>query len=114
MLLDESDIETVNITQLLAESVTTIRKNKIINSVKDFEIKEKLYDIKVVIIQVLEAIVEKLVFDLVKEQEEWKSIIKEIRLTNTVKTEQMTKKIVEQTKSNEELVKTNRNLINHI
>ena len=114
LLLDESDIETVNTTQLLAESVTTIRKNKIINSVKDFEIKEKLYDIKVVIIQVLEAMVEKLVFYLVKEQEEWKSIIKEIRLKNIVKIEYMIKKIAKQTKSNEELVKTNSNLKDHI
>ena len=67
LLLDESNIETVNIMQLLAESVTTIRQNKIINSVKDFKIKEELYDIEVVIIKALEAMVEKLIFDLAKE-----------------------------------------------
>ena len=70
LLLDESDKATVNITQLLAELVTTIRENELINSIKDFEIKEELYDIEVVTIQALEAMVKKLIFNLAKEQEE--------------------------------------------
>ena len=98
---DESDKEAI---KTIAESVTK----------KDFEIKKELYDIEVITTQALEAIVKKLIFDLAKEQEEWKSIIKEIRVINKVKIEQITKKIAEQTKSNEELVKTNGNLSDHM
>ena len=73
---DESNKETI---KTIVESVTK----------KDFEVKEELYDIEVITTQALEVMVEKLVFDLEKKQEEWKSITKEIKVTNAVKTEQL-------------------------
>ena len=50
--------------------ITIIRENNLTNIIKEFEIKEELYNIEVITIQALEVMIEKLVFDQVKEQEE--------------------------------------------
>ena len=64
--------------------------------------------------QVLEAIVNKLVLDQVKEQEEWKSTTKETNYKNAVEIGNMKKNIIDQNKSNEKLQKINCNLQDHI
>ena len=58
--------------------------------------------------------IEKLVFDQVKEQEEQKSITKEIRSNNIEKIKHIIKMIAEQTEHNKELPKDNSNLKDHI
>ena len=77
---------------------------------KELEIKKELCDTEIITMQALEAMLDKLVLDQVKEQEDWKRNAKDIIYKNLVKIVNFRKKLEDKNKMSKKFRKINSEL----
>ena len=83
-------------------------KDKIMrNIIEELKIKEELCELDIIRIQALEVMLDKLVLDQMKEQEDQKQNAKDINYKNSMKTVHFKKRLEDKNRMNEKLKKIN-------